>query len=280
MKQISILLLLFFLLPISLSEPDPNFHIYLAFGQSNMEGQGEIEPQDIANVPERFKLLASVDMPTQGRIKGKWYTAIPPLCRGYTRIGVTDYFGRELAEKLPEEISIGLINVAIGGASIDLFDEEKVEEYIPTQPDWFQNIAKEYGEHPYKLLVQLGKLAQKDGVIKGILMHQGETNTGDEEWPYNVKKVYDNLIKDLDLNADEVPLLVGEVVEEAQHGCCYYHNQIIAKVPEVIPNSYVVKSTDVPTQDGAHFTTDGYRTMGRRYAQVMLDVLYKKDNSN
>ena len=267
-----------FLFSISNSEPDPNFHIYLAFGQSNMEGQGEIEAQDLANVPERFKLLASVDMPTLGRTKGSWYTAIPPLCRGYTRIGVTDYFGRELIENLPDNISVGLIIVAIGGASIDLFDEDKVEDYIPTEPDWFQNIAKEYGEHPYKLLVQLGKIAQKDGVIKGILLHQGETNTGDEEWPNNVKKVYDNLIKDLELNPEKVPLLVGEVVDEAQHGCCFPHNKIIEKVPEVIPNSYIVKSTDVPTQDGAHFTTEGYRTMGRRYAKVMLDILSKEDN--
>lgn len=275
-----LILILHILFSIVFLEPDPNFHIYLAFGQSNMEGQGEIEAQDISNVPERYKLLASVDMPTQGRIKGNWYTAIPPLCRGYTRIGVTDYFGRELVENLPDNISVGLINVAIGGASIDLFDEDKVEEYIPQQPDWFQNIAKEYGEHPYKLLVQLGKIAQKDGVIKGILMHQGETNTGDEEWPYNVKKVYDNLINDLVLNAEEVPLLVGEVVEEAQHGCCFIHNEVIAKIPEIIPNSYVVKSTDVPTQDGAHFTTEGYRTMGRRYGQVMLEILNKKNIDN
>ena len=278
MNLIIISIFFSFILTFSYSEPDPNFHIYLAFGQTNMEGQGEIETQDLANVPERFKLLASVDMPTQGRTKGNWYTAIPPLCRGYTRIGVTDYFGRELVDNLPDNISVGLIIVAIGGASIDLFDEDKVEDYIPTEPDWFQNIAKEYGEHPYKLLVQLGKIAQKDGVIKGILLHQGETNTGDEEWPNNVKKIYDNLIKDLELNPENVPLLVGEVVDEEQHGCCFPHNKIIEKVPEVIPNSYIVKSTDIPTQDGAHFTTDGYRTMGRRYAQVMLKILNKEDD--
>ena len=278
MKSIIFCLILSLLFSLSLSEPDPNFHIYLAFGQSNMEGQGEIEAQDIANVPERFKLLASIDMPNQGRVKGNWYTAIPPLCRSYTHLGVTDYFGRELVENLPEEISVGLINIAIDGASIDLFDEERVEDYIPTEPDWFQNIVKEYGEHPYKLLVELGKLAQNDGVIKGILIHQGETNTGDEEWPYNVKRVYENLIKDLELNAEEVPLLIGEVVEEAQFGCCYYHNEIIAEVRDIIPNTYIVKSTDVPSSDGKHFTSEGYRIMGRRYAQVMLDILNKNNN--
>jgi len=278
MKKINFLLIISTLLYFSLNEPDPNFHIYLAFGQSNMEGAAPIEPQDTANVSPRFKLLASVDMPTLGRIKGNWYTAIPPLCRGYTKMCVVDYFGRELVENLPENINVGVINVAIGGASIDLYDEDKVEDYIPKQPDWFQNIAKEYGEHPYKLLVQLGKIAQKDGVIKGILLHQGETDTGDKEWPYKVKSVYDNLIKDLNLNPEEVPLLVGELVDEGQHGCCFLHNEVIATVPDVIPNSYIVKSTDAPTQDGAHFSTEGYRIMGRRYAQVMLDILNKNNN--
>lgn len=64
-----------------LSAPDPNFHIYLAFGQSNMEGNAQIEAQDIANVSPRFKMMAAVDMPSKGRAKGNWYTAIPPLCR-------------------------------------------------------------------------------------------------------------------------------------------------------------------------------------------------------
>ena len=40
----------------------------------------------------------------------------------------------------------------------------------------------------------------------------------------------------------------------------------------------MVKSTDVPTQDGAHFTNEGYREMGRRYARVMLDILNKSKN--
>ena len=34
---------------------DPNFHIYLCFGQSNMEGNARIEPQDRENINTRFK---------------------------------------------------------------------------------------------------------------------------------------------------------------------------------------------------------------------------------
>lgn len=66
--------------------------------------------------------------------------------------------------------------------------------------------------NPYACLVEMAKLAQKDGVIKGILLHQGESNTNDKDWPLKVKGVYDNLLNDLGLSAANVPLLAGEVV--------------------------------------------------------------------
>ena len=95
-------LILFFLVSLIFSEPDQNFHVYLAFGQSNMEGHGKIEAQDTANVPERFKMMAAVDFPSSGKIKGNWYTAVPPLCREGTGLSPCDYFGRELVENLPD----------------------------------------------------------------------------------------------------------------------------------------------------------------------------------
>ena len=94
--------ILFILVSLVLSEPDPNFHVYLAFGQSNMEGYGQIEAQDTANVPERFKMMAAVDFPKSGRKKGNWYTAVPPLCKEGNGLSPCDYFGRELVENLPD----------------------------------------------------------------------------------------------------------------------------------------------------------------------------------
>ena len=38
---------------------------------------------------------------------------------------------------------------------------------------------KEYDNHPYTRLVECAKAACRDGVIKGILLHQGESNSGD-----------------------------------------------------------------------------------------------------
>ena len=55
-------------------------------------------------------------------------------------------------------------------------------------------------------------------MIKGILVHQGESNTGDKEWPEKLKGVYEYLLSDLNLKAEEVPLLAGEVVHADQKG--------------------------------------------------------------
>ena len=253
---------------------DPNFHIYLAFGQSNMEGQGKIEGQDTSGVSERFKMMAAVDAPSKGRTKGNWYTAIPPLCREYTGLDPCAYFGRELVANLPETITVGVINVSVGGTSIDLFDEDKAESYLATSADWLKNTAAAYGNHPFKVLVELGKKAQESGVIKGILLHQGENNTGDQNWPNNVKKIYEKILKDLGLNGAEVPLLIGKVVNSDVGGVCGGHNAVIAKCPDVIPNSHVVKSSMLRSGgDNLHFSAESYREFGKRYAQIMLGLL-------
>ena len=60
--------------------PDPNFYIYLCFGQSNMEGGGRIQEED-RTVDKRFQVLADFDVPRRDWKKGEWYAAIPPLCR-------------------------------------------------------------------------------------------------------------------------------------------------------------------------------------------------------
>ena len=139
------------------SDPNPNFYIFLAFGQSNMEGTGPIEAEDIANIPDRYKMMPAVDQPSKGRVKQNWYTAFPPLCREINGLGVIDYFGRELVNNLPEHISVGVIDVAIGGCSIDLFNEDIAQSYIENSPDWLKDIAASYGNHPYNVLVETAR---------------------------------------------------------------------------------------------------------------------------
>ncbi|MBB6003479.1 sialate O-acetylesterase [Arcicella rosea] len=272
---------LYFLLVISLLvtsfkalSQDKNFYIFLSFGQSNMEGNAKFEPQDTVNVDSRFQVMEAVDCPNLGRSKGNWYTAVPPLCRCYTGITPVDYFGRAMLANLPEKVRIGIINVAVGGCKIELFDKNNYESYVTTTPNWLRNMVKEYDGNPYGRLVEMAKLAQKDGVIKGILLHQGESNTNDSLWTKKVKGVYDNLIGDLHLKAKKVPLLAGETVNADQGGICASMNKIIATLPETIKNAHVISSSGcTDAADNLHFNAAGYRELGKRYAEKMLSLM-------
>jgi len=255
---------------------DKKFYIFLSFGQSNMEGNARIRPEDTIHVDPRFKVMEAVDCPNLGREKAKWYTAIPPLCRCRTGLTLTDFFGRTMVANLPEDVRVGIINVAVGGCKIELFDKDNYQSYVATAPNWMLGMIKEYNGNPYARLVEMAKLAKKDGVIKGILLHQGESNPNDSLWTKKVKVVYDNLLKDLHLKAKKVPLLAGETVNADQRGVCAGMNKIIATLPQMIKNSYVISSagcTDGP--DNLHFNADGYNELGKRYAEKMLSLIGK-----
>ena len=252
---------------------DKNFHIFLCFGQSNMEGNARIEPQDSVGVSDNFLNLSAVNFSDKSRKMGKWYKALPPLCRENTGLTPVDYFGRTLLENLPEGHKVGIVHVAIGGISIDGFLPDRIDEYAKTAPEWMKPMLAAYDGHPYDRLVAMGKIAKKKGVISGILMHQGETNTGDPKWPADVKTVYENLLRDLKLKAEDVPLLVGEVVAADRGGTCAAHNAVIDTIGRVIPTAHVIPADGCPQNfDFLHFTAAGYRELGRRYAAEMLKI--------
>ena len=256
------------------AEVDPNFHIYLCFGQSNMEGNADPESIDKDYVDPRFQTLACVNFSSPKRTMGEWYTAYPPIVRQGTGLGMADYFGRTMVKNLPENIRVGVVDVAIGGTRIEGFISEEVAEYIKDGADWLKNYFKAYDNDPYKRLVDMAKIAQQSGVIKGILLHQGESNNTEKTWPQKVKLIYDRLLEDLNLKAEETPLFVGETVSQAEGGICSGHNSVIATMPKVIPNSYVISSARCPQRgDGLHFTAAGYRVMGQRYAQAALKLM-------
>ncbi len=253
-----------------------NFHIYLCFGQSNMEGHARVETDTNLPVNKRVKLLQAVSCEDLKREQGNWYDAIAPLVRCNTGLGPADYFGRAMANSLPDSVTIGIVNVAVGGCKIELFHKKYSESYINTAPDWMVSALKAYGNNPYQKLIEMAKVAQQSGVIKGILLHQGESNTGDTLWPQKVKEVYEYLIQDLNLKALNVPLLAGEVVHAEQNGVCAGMNEIIGQLPGFIPNGHVISSKGCEAgADRLHFTAAGYKELGNRYAAQMLTLLAK-----
>ena len=61
------------------AEVDPNFHVYLCFGQSNMEGNAQWETIDNQYVDPRFRMLATTNFDSPQRTLGQWYTAKCPI---------------------------------------------------------------------------------------------------------------------------------------------------------------------------------------------------------
>jgi hypothetical protein len=279
MKRAALFLILVAALTLAraaIAAPDPNFHIYLCFGQSNMEGGGRIEERD-RTVDKRFQVLADFDVPARDRKMGQWYDAIPPLTRRTRGISLVDYFGRTMVANLPKETRIGVVKLGVSGTRIELWDKDAFRAYLDSLPpdgQWKKPVANEYDGNPYEYLVKLAKIAQQSGVIKGILVHQGESNFEDNDWPKKVKKVYDDLMKDLNLNPKEVALFAGEVVNKDQKGEKANANEIMKRLPEVLPNSHVISSAGIPCNaDRLHFTADGQRELGRRYAEKALALI-------
>ncbi len=259
-----------------MAQPDPNFYVYLCFGQSNMEGQAIPEAVDKEYVDPRFQTMACVNFSNPQRKMGEWYTAYPPIVRQWTNIGMADYFGRTMVAALPAGIKVGVVDVAVGGIAIEGFlpEQDQVDAYLKTTENWLRNTASEYGSFPYQRLVDMARKAQETGVIKGILLHQGESNNGQQQWLEKVKHIYESLLSDLNLQADEVPLFAGETVGADVGGTCSLHNTIIAQLPSVIPTAHVISSVGCPcANDNIHFTVSGYRTMGKRYAYAALRQL-------
>ena len=265
------------------ADVDPNFHIYLCFGQSNMEGNAQWEEVD-NEVDSRFQMLATTNFDNPKRTMGNWYTANCPIVSPVGKLGPTDYFGRTMVAAMPTNVKIGVVAVAMGGSPIEMFDKDKYEQKLKDNPtEWWAQLSKNYyGSNPYGRLIEMAKKAQESGVIKGILLHQGCSNCGNPEWPNMVKKIYNDMLTDLNLNAEDVPLFVGETEYENMGGGCSSHNTVVAKIPSVIPTGHVVSAEGIPGNgtDAWHFSAAGYRTLGKRYAFEALKVMGKNIKAN
>jgi hypothetical protein len=153
---------------------DKNFYIFLAFGQSNMEGYPGMEDQDKGPVDPRFQMLATVDFPDQQRQMGHWYTANPPLARPHNGIGPCDYFGRTLIAHLPTNVRVGIVNVSVAGSKIEIFDKEHYSTYVDTAPAWMKGIVAAYGGDPYERLVDMARPCRAgNGLFAGQLIAYG-----------------------------------------------------------------------------------------------------------
>lgn len=231
----------------ALQAAEANFHLYLLVGQSNMAGRGKIELQDKVAVPRVLMLNKA----------NEWVSAVDPISFDKTIAGVSlgRTFGIEMA-KVNKEVKIGLIPCAVGGTPIRR---------------WQQN-----GDL-YKAALKRAKLAQKDGVIKGILWHQGEGDSGKEE----TAMIYEAQLHAMvtawrkDLGGVNIPIVVGEMGRFYKRAK-FKHlvDASLKALPSKMNHAAWVSAEGLDHKgDVVHFNAAGYRELGKRYAAKMQALL-------
>lgn len=223
-----------------------DLHIYLLIGQSNMAGRAPI-PDDAAGVLERCYLLND---------KNQWEPAKNPLNRystigkgvGMQKLGPGYGFAKSMLEH-DKNIRIGLVVNARGGSKID---------------QWLGKSKYYWGARGRM------KVAMQSGQVKGILWHQGESDSGaPEDYLEKLKVLIGNLRGDLG-DAD-LPFVAGQIANSPAQPI----NDEIARVPEVVHATGVARSKGLTTQDRWHFDTKSQLLLGRRYAEQMIRLQQK-----
>jgi hypothetical protein len=240
--------------------------LFLLFGQSNMSGSAPIEEQD-RQTNARIQFMVQYDCPSLNLTYGDWEIATPPLhgCQwagATTGLGPADYFAKAIAEAWPDS-KIGLIPCAVPGVSIDFYEKGAV-----SQGESYQALPEDY-DSAYQMTIDRAMAAQELGRIRGILFHQGESDSGQQAWLGKVATVVANLRADLGLG-EEVPFIAGELPPTA---CCGGHNTLVNQLPNEIPNTAIATAEDTAAHDAYHWDSASVRIMGQRYADEFLELV-------
>ncbi len=222
--------------------------IYLLVGQSNMAGRGVITEQ-YANEQDPRVLMFNQ--------QNQWVTAKHPLHFDKPKVvgvGPGLSFGIEMA-KVSKKHIIGLVPCAVGGTGIDKWKEGAYDSATKT--------------HPFDDMVIRIKEAMKTGTVKGIIWHQGETDSNPLLAPSYISKLK-TLIEKLRVlvNDPKSPFVAGKLggFKEANN----LINIELENLPYQVPYTSLATSEGlVPNPDITHFDSPSAELLGKRFAQKM-----------
>lgn len=230
------------------------FHLYLLIGQSNMAGRGVLDPATAVSSERVLKYTAQ-----EG-----WAPGTEPLHdarSGKGGAGLAASFARAMADGEPD-VTIGLIPCAVGGTPLSR---------------WMK------GGDLYEKAVDRTRKAMHDGTLKGILWHQGESDSKQEETARTYGDRLAQMVTDLreDLAVGEVPFVAGQLgpfVSSPKHAGKYAYCRLVEDHLTALPGrvlcASVVESIGLTAkQDDLHFDTPSLREFGTRYAAAMRQLL-------
>ncbi|HWI92657.1 MAG TPA: sialate O-acetylesterase [Flavisolibacter sp.] len=224
---------------------DSSFHLYLLIGQSNMAGRGSLD-EESKKQNQQILMLDS---------NNHWVIATDPVHfdkPSIIGVGPAISFATEMLGN-NKKIKIGLIPCALGGSPIKVWEPKEM---------YLNNF------HPYDDAIARTKLAMKNGVLKGILWHQGESDNDSMHAAIYMSKLT-VLIERLriDLNQPGLPFVAGEIGYFNKDN---FINLVIDQLPQHVAGTAVVSAKDLTDKgDHLHFNTASARELGKRYAEAM-----------
>lgn len=234
--------------------PKENFHLFLLAGQSNMAGRGKVTPEDQKALPRILALSK----------EGTWVPAVPPIHfdKKSAGVGLSRAFARALTAE-DENITIGLIPAACGGSPISTW-----------KPDGYHSQTK---SHPYDDAIQRTQRALQDGVLKGILWHQGESDGTPKRAPHYQAALQELVLRfRKDLAAPSVPFIIGQLGQfpsrpwsDSRKLVNAAHLNVAITLPLI---GFVSSHQLTPMRDQIHFDARSLQELGRRYADTYLRV--------
>jgi hypothetical protein len=234
------------------------FHLFLLVGQSNMAGRGVVEAQD--QTPHPRVLMLSKE--------GRWVPAVDPLHfdKPSAGVGIGKTFGQILAEANPG-VTIGLIPCAVGGSPIDTW-----------KPGVFYPATK---SHPWDDMAKRAALALPAGTLKGILWHQGESDSLPELAPAYEAKLHDFIGRlRQEVKAPEIPFIAGQMGKFDDMPWTpekIIVDRVHQELPKKMPHTAFVGSEGLKHKgDKIHFDAASYRELGKRYATAYLDMTARR----
>jgi Domain of unknown function (DUF303). len=221
--------------------------VFILAGQSNMAGRGKVEAQDTVASSRVFSINE----------KSEIVLAKEPLNFYETKMQGTGCglsFGKELLNSIPNDVSVLILQTAVGGSSINQWIKNSTHRDIQL----FSN---------FKEKVELGK---RYGTIKAILWHQGETDAkpdGIKQRQQNLKTLFGMFRNAVD--NDSIPILMGEL------GSYSKTPELFAQMNEQTRlysasdrfTSIIATSDFQHRGDFLHFNSAGQREMGKRFAR-------------
>ena len=229
--------------------------LYLLAGQSNMAGRGRVGGEDKHPIPRVFVL--SKDL--------KWKPAVAPLHfdkPGLVGVGVGRAFAKAML-KDDDKTVIGLIPTAVGGSPIDSW-----------KPGGYHRQTK---SHPWDDAIRRANHALKSGQLKGILWHQGESDSKPGLAEAYEKKLHDLIGRFRSaLKAKDVPFVAGQMgqfSERPWNDSKRMVDKAHRTLPDAVGRTAIAPSNGLQHKgDQVHFDAKSYRALGGRFAKAMMSL--------